>query len=140
MIICGFPGTGKSMMAKFSRWVDLESTPFEKDWERYAKVAKHMSDNGYTVMVSTHRELLAMFEQMEVLYTVIIPPITDKEIYLNRYDMRGNSCDFIRQLDTNWQQWISEIVEKPTVLKTVVVLPKDGCIKAFADEFGKENR
>jgi len=140
MIICGFPGTGKSMMAKFSRWVDLESTPFEKDWERYAKVAKHMSDNGYTVMVSTHRELLAMFEQMEVSYTVIIPPITDKEIYLNRYDMRGNSYDFIRQLDTNWQQWISEIVEKPTVLKTVVVLPKDGCIKAFADKFGKENR
>ena len=140
MIICGFPGTGKSMMAKFSRWVDLESTPFEKDWERYAKVAKHMSDNGYTVMVSTHRELLAMFEQMEVSYTVIIPPITDKKIYLNRYDMRGNSYDFIRQLDTNWQQWISEIVEKPTVLKTVVVLPKDGCIKAFADEFGKENR
>jgi len=81
-----------------------------------------------------------MFEQMEVSYTVIIPPITDKEIYLNRYDMRGNSCDFIRQLDINWQQWISEIVEKPTVLKTVVVLPKDGCIKAFADEFGKENR
>lgn len=140
MIICGFPGTGKSTMAKFSRWVDLESTPFEKDWERYAKVAKHMSDNGYTVMVSTHRELLAMFEQMEVSYMVIIPPITDKEIYLHRYDMRGNSYDFIRQLDTNWQQWISGIIEKPTVLKTVVVLPKDGCIKAFADEFGKENR
>jgi putative lipase involved disintegration of autophagic bodies len=91
-------------------------------------------------MVSTHRELLAMFEQMEVSYMVIIPPITDKEIYLHRYDMRGNSYDFIRQLDTNWQQWISGIIEKPTVLKTVVVLPKDGCIKAFADKFGKENR
>lgn len=127
-------------MAKFSQWIDLESTPFEKDWERYAKVAKHMSDNGYTVMVSTHRELLAMFEQMEVPYIVIIPPITDKEIYLLRYDMRGNSYDFIRQLDTNWQQWISGIIEKPTVLKTVVVLPKDGCIKAFADKLGKESR
>ena len=136
MIICGFPGTGKSTMAKFSRWVDLESTPFEKDWERYAKVAKHMSDNGYTVMVSTHRELLAMFEQMEVSYMVIIPPITDKETYLHRYDMRGNSYDFIRQLDTNWQRWISDIVEKPTVLKTVVVLPKDGCIAAYAREIG----
>lgn len=27
-----------------------------------------------------------------------------------------------------------------SVLRTVVVLPKDGCIKAFADSFGKENR
>jgi len=54
MIICGFPGIRKSTLAKFSNWVDLESTPFEKDWVRYAKVAKHMSDNGYNVMVSTH--------------------------------------------------------------------------------------
>lgn len=134
MIICGFPGTGKSTMAKFSQWVDLESTPFEKDWERYAKVAKHMSDNGYTIMVSTHKELLAMFEQMEVPYMVIIPPTADKEIYLHRYEMRGNSYDFIRQLDTNWNQWISEILYKPTVLKTVVVLPKDGCIGAWAEQ------
>ena len=41
--------------------------------------------------------------------------------------------DFIRLLDTNWQRWITAIIHKPTVLKTVVVLPKDGCIKAWAD-------
>ena len=62
MIICGFPGVGKSTLAKFSNWVDLESTPFEKDWVRYAKVAKHMSNNGYNVMVSTHPQLLEQFE------------------------------------------------------------------------------
>lgn len=134
MIICGFPGTGKSTMARFSRWVDLESTPFEKDWERYAKVAKHMSDNGYTVMVSTHEELLDWFEQMEVRYTVIIPPITDKNTYIHRYDMRGNTYDFIRLLNDNWERWINAILEKTTVLKTIVVLPRDGCIQAYAEE------
>lgn len=139
MIICGFPGTGKTTMARLSRWVDLGSTPFDKDWARYAKVARHMSNNGYTVMVSTHKELLAEFEQIEVQYTVVIPPITDKEVYLHRYDMRGNTYDFIRLLDDNWQRWISDIVEKPTVLKTIVVLPKDGCIKAWADKWRKEN-
>ena len=133
MIICGFPGTGKSMMAKFSQWVDLESTPFNKNWLLYAEVAKHMSDNGYTVMVSTHAEMLEALEQIEARYTVVIPPIRDKDIYLHRYDMRGNTYDFIRLLDENWQRWISAIVEKPTVLKTVVVLPKDGCIKAWAE-------
>lgn len=138
MIICGFPGTGKSTMAKFSRWVDLESTPFEKDWERYAKVAKHMSNNGYTVMVSTHWELLAMFEKMEVPYIVIIPPAADKGIYMRRYAMRGNNCDFIKQLDTNWYRWLSEIIDKPTVLKTVIVLPKDGCIQAWAEQMRGE--
>lgn len=139
MIICGFPGTGKSIMAKYSRWVDLESTPFKKNWLLYAEVAKHMSDNGYTVMVSTHAEMLEALEQIEARYAVVIPPITDKDIYLRRYKLRGNTYDFIRLLDENWQRWISAIVEKPTVLKTVVVLPKDGCIKAWAEDMRGED-
>lgn len=54
--------------------------------------------------------------------------------------MRGNTYDFIQLLDENWEKWINAIVEHPTVLKTIIVLPKDGCIKTFVDEFGKENR
>ena len=102
MIVCGFPGTGKSMMAKLSQWVDLESTPFKKNWLLYAEVAKHMSDSGYTVMVSTHEEVLNALEQIEANYTVIIPPITDKDIYLHRYKMRGNTHDFIQLINENW--------------------------------------
>ena len=136
MIICGFPGVGKTMMAKFSRWVDLESTPFSYrgQWLLYAEVAKHMSDNGYTVMVSTHAEMLEALEQIEARYTVVIPPITDKDTYLRRYVLRGNTNDFIQHLAENWQRWITAIIENPTVLKTVVVLPKDGCIKAWAED------
>lgn len=135
MIICGFPGTGKSVMARLSKWVDLESTPFEKDWWRYAKVAKHMSDNGYTVMVSTHRELLERLEQMEVSYTVVVPPMSDKDIYINRYKQRGNTDDFISTVEANWENWISDIVTHRSVLRTVVILPRDGCIRAWADEY-----
>lgn len=134
MIVCGFPGVGKSMMAKFSQWVDLESTPFKKNWLLYAEVAKHMSDNGYTVMVSTHEGMLDALEQIEARYVVVIPPITDKATYINRYYTRGNTYDFIRLLDENWERWIFAILENPTVLKTVVVLPKDGCIQAWAEE------
>ena len=28
MIICGFPGVGKSTLAKFSNWIDLERTVY----------------------------------------------------------------------------------------------------------------
>lgn len=45
MIICGFAGVGKSAAAKkLLGVVDLESTPFQRDWETYARVAKHMSE------------------------------------------------------------------------------------------------
>lgn len=134
MIICGFPGVGKSMMAKFNRAIDLESTPFEKDWLRYAKVAKHMHDSGYVVMVSTHKELLDCFEQMEVPYTVVVPHIDDIDAYLRRYKARGNSTEFIQKVMANWDKWLDEIHSKFSVLRTVVILPKDGCLKAWFDE------
>ncbi len=133
MIVCGFPGTGKSKMAKFSKWVDLESTPFKGNWLLYAEVAKHMSDNGYTVMVSTHAEMLDALEQIEARYVVVIPPMEDKNVYLHRYDVRGNTNEFIRLLDENWDRWLLDIIGNPTILKTVVTLPKDGCIQGFAE-------
>ena len=136
MIICGFPATGKSMMAKVSNWVDLESTPFRERnaWLLYAEVAKHMSDSGYNVMVSTHKELLDALEQIETRYTVIVPPISDKKTYIGRYYGRRNSQEFIDKLNSNWDRWISEIISNSSVLKTVVILPKDGCIEGWADE------
>ena len=133
MIICGFPGIGKSTLAKFSNWVDLESTPFEKDWVRYAKVAKYMSDNGYNVMVSTHPQLLEQFEQMEVRYTVVVPPFTDASIYKDRYIKRGNNVDFIALIKINWDKWIGDIITKSSVNKTVVILPENGCLQSYIE-------
>lgn len=138
MIICGFPGTGKSTMAKFSQWVDLESTPFHKNWRLYAEVAKHMSDQGYTVMVSTHSELLDELELIEARYMVIIPDITDAQIYMHRYESRGNTPDFCKKIYDNWYNWIEAILNKHTVNKTLVMLPKDGCIQAWAEQMKGE--
>jgi hypothetical protein len=136
LIICGFPGTGKSTMAKSSNWVDLESTPFSRrgQWLLYAEVAKHMSDNGYTVMVSTHEEMLEALELIKARYTVVVPPYQDYLIYRERYINRGNSLSFITKLSSKWVEWISNIINTPSVLKTVVVLPKDGCIQAWAKD------
>lgn len=136
MIICGFPGTGKSFMARHSNWIDLESTPFERDWIRYAKVAKHMSDVGYTVMTSTHAELLAIFEQMEQRYTVIIPPKGDANRYTVRYSKRGNTSRFITTIAEHWDEWIEQIIAQQSVNRTIVILPYDGCIEAWARETG----
>lgn len=138
MIICGFPGTGKSMMARDSNWVDLESTPFKRNWLLYAEVAKHMSDAGYTVMVSTHKELLEMLEQIEVRYTVVVPPISDEDVYVTRYDMRGNSYEFIQTIKANWKNWIHDIITHSSVLRTVVILPKNGCIESWARDMRGE--
>ena len=140
MIICGFPGVGKTTMAKVSNWVDLESTPFKQNWLLYAEVAKHMSDNGYTVMVSTHREMLGALEEIKAKYTVIVPPLADKAIYRKRYIQRGNDQDFIDNIMNNWDVWLREICGWPTMLKTVVILPRDGYIKTWVEDIRGEKK
>ena len=135
MIICGFPGVGKSTLAKSSNWVDLESTPFEKDWVRYAKVAKHMSDNGYNVMVSTHPQLLEQFEQMEIEYTVVIPPFSDESNYIKRYIKRNNDNNFIKNIENNWMNWLKDIVFYSSVNRTVIILPKDSCLQSYLERY-----
>lgn len=106
-IICGFAGIGKSTMAKkVAGVIDLESTPFDKDWKRYVKVARHMADNGYTVLLSCHEGLRAELNVQGVKYTVAMPPEDDREAYLKRYKDRGNREDFVNMMDDKWSEFL----------------------------------
>lgn len=63
MIIVGYQGIGKSTYcANHSDAIDLESSNFFIDgkrldgWEKmYVKIAKHLSDQGFIVFVSSHK-------------------------------------------------------------------------------------
>lgn len=127
MIICGFAGIGKSYIAKSTAGVvDLESTPFNKDWETYSRVAQHMSKNGYVVLVSCHKELRQLLKKKKIKYTVAIPPKTARLEYLARYKKRGDSKAFIDMFETNFSKFIEEIeAEEPQLLlvKNYLSLP-----------------
>ena len=110
MIICGFPGIGKSYLAKKEPGVvDLESTPFKKDWEVYSNVANHMNNNGYTVLVSSHKEMRNALLQKNIPFTVIMPLYNEKPIYINRYIDRGNDPAFIQMMKFNYDSFIYEL-------------------------------
>jgi shikimate kinase len=112
-IICGFAGIGKSSCAKLlAGVVDLESTPFNKDWETYSRVAKHIADNGYTVLLSCHKELRQKLLDKNIKFTTVIPEsyskklVTDsKAVYLKRYRERGNTEQFIDLMSNNWGEF-----------------------------------
>lgn len=122
MIICGFAGIGKSQAARrYPNVVDLESTPFEKDWVRYVKVAKHMHDNGMIVLLSCHGELRAELRRQGVKYICVVPKLTDWEVYYARYKNRGNTVEFINNIYNNWESWITGIIKNE---KYVYELPE----------------
>lgn len=108
MIICGYAGTGKSTAAKkIPGVIDLESTPFQKDWKTYVRVAKHMSDNGYIVLMSCHRELREELASQEIPYIVVVPDKGHKKEYKKRYEERGNTLEFIKVQMDNWEKWVA---------------------------------
>lgn len=106
-IICGFAGIGKSYVAKNRKgWVDLESTPFNKNWELYADVAEHMASSGYNVLLSCHQGIRDELLKRPVNFSVYIPQPEQKFIYLDRFYKRGNDKEFIDLFYNNWEKMI----------------------------------
>lgn len=133
MIICGFAGIGKSSLA-MSRagWVDLESTPFKKNWDLYSDVAIHMNKNGYNVLLSCHKPLRDILLEKGANFYVICPYLKDKKRYIQRYIDRGNTQEFINMFKENYDNFVGEIFND----KRIKVIGLDG--RKFLSDFVEE--
>lgn len=105
-----------------SRWVDLESTPFKKNWDLYSDVAIHMDKNGYDVMLSCHKPLRDILIEKDTDFYVFCPRLEDKDEYIERYVNRGNTQEFIDMFKENYDKFVSEIFED----KRLKVIAMDG--------------
>lgn len=104
MIYCGFAGCGKSWLAHHKeKFIDLDSSSFEKDWDKYIQSAVALSDNGYHVLVSCHDELRRLLLLRNIPYVLVLPRDECKEEYLERYRNRGSSEELIKKIDKNWE-------------------------------------
>lgn len=109
MIICGFPGIGKSSISRtLPGIVDLESTPFNKNWEIYVNVIEHMNKN-YIVLCSSHMDLRKELNKRNINYIYVKPKKELKEEYIERYKKRGNDKKFIKQLYDNWDEYMKTL-------------------------------
>lgn len=117
MIISGFAGIGKTEAAKKGLIVDLESTPFKKDWAVYANVAIHMSKSGYDVAISAHPEIRKELAERGVDYIYVTPYVEDKKHFIERYKRRGNSNGFIDLFNNKWDSFIKPISDQEKVYR-----------------------
>ena len=93
MIIFGYPGVGKTTIAKEDyRFIDLDSSdPLvrwrwqRKDWEAdYCNMALLLSRQGYYVMVSTHPEVVRRIMAREKKVCVCFPDQQLKKQWIER--------------------------------------------------------
>jgi adenylate kinase family enzyme len=112
-ILCGFPGVGKSYLAKQANVLDTDSSAFAKDaqWpQNYVDVLIERASHGLheLILASTHKEVrdgLAKAGQRTIL---VYPDPLLKEEYLNRYRERGSPEPFIRLMELRWEEFLSD--------------------------------
>lgn len=129
MIIVGYQGIGKSSLAKNGNgFIDLESSNFFVDGLRsvdwyipYCNIAKHLSEQGYMVFVSSHecvRRYLT-YHADGCRLVIICPSLELKDLWieklLKRYNSTKSEKDYkalmnaVNQYETN----ISELIKTP---------------------------
>jgi hypothetical protein len=115
MVICGFPGVGKSHIAHWPGVLDLDSSQFRtkqenpsdplgsrivynEDWANDMVLAVQnelrKGENRY-VLVSTHKELRNKLREAGIRYVIVAPDNGLRDEYMQRYLRRGSDADFI---------------------------------------------
>ncbi len=100
MIVVGFPGIGKSTLCTHSfRRLDLESSNFKHDDQRhddwyiyYCQIALDLSKQGYTVFVSSHKQVRDYLLKVtsEPIF-LIYPSLALKDAWIRKLEVRYNA-------------------------------------------------
>lgn len=93
MIVIGYQGIGKSTLARKSfRYIDLESSALRQgdirwhNWyEPYCMIAEWLSRQGYTVFVSSHKEVRDYLNEFcEEPFCAVVPSEDIKDEWIER--------------------------------------------------------
>lgn len=119
LIICGFPGIGKSYVTKHINHLkshDSDSSHFDKsDFpNNYIQHIKNLYETNDcdVIFVSTHKEVRDALIKENLPHYVYYPNIHLKEIFITRYKNRGSSKAFIDFMESHFELFVNEIIEE----------------------------
>lgn len=130
MIVIGYQGIGKSTLANAeTKCIDLESGNFWVDGKRaddwykpYCQIANHLSEQGYTVFVSSHEVVRKELEKSKELVCIVHPAIELENAWVyklaKRYAMTKLDKDRKAYLNAKdrYKDNITELMNSPFVL------------------------
>lgn len=115
-VISGFPGIGKTtameLLRKQGLFVsDSDSSGFDRaDWpNNYMNHLLSLMGEMDLVLVSSHEEVWRAMSERGIEFTMVYPDKSLKEEYLQRYKDRGSDENFIKLLDSKWDEWIDTL-------------------------------
>ena len=131
-VISAFPGIGKTTLVQTNKnYIDLESSDYK--WididktlsieerkgtaktinpdfpENYIKKITELTDMGFNVLISSHKEVREALQTQSIEYTIVLPSLDMKEEMINRYLSRGNQESFVNLLKTNYEKFVEDL-------------------------------
>lgn len=110
LIISGFPSIGKSTLFIENKeyYSDSDSSQFDKKYfpKNYIKHIKSLVGKKQLILISSHIEVRNALVKENIPFIYVIPSLDRKEEFLNNYKNRGNTQEFIDNVETNWERWL----------------------------------
>ena len=135
-VISAFPGIGKTTLVQTNKnYIDLESSDYK--WvdidrtlsieerkgtaktinpdfpENYIKKIIELTDMGFNVLISSHKEVREALQAQSIEYTIVLPSLDMKDEMINRYLSRGNQENFVNLLKANYEKFIEDLSMDP---------------------------
>jgi len=140
LIICGFPGVGKSFLTKENpnSVSDSDSSTFDKKNfpANYIKHIKGLIGKKSIIMISTHEEVIDEMEKLNVNFIIVHPARELKDEYLKRYEERGSPEGFIKLLSDKWDEF-QDAIEKPRDNSWKLILQKGEFLSDYFEKYNK---
>jgi len=133
VIICGFPGIGKSYAAKKRGWHDSDSSQFS--WVSHGEIPRvpnpefpanyifHIACLEGPVLASSHSVVRNALVQANLSFSVCYPARQCLAEYLERYRQRGSPESFVILLASNWDNWLGEMENETRATHHLVLGP-----------------
>ena len=128
LIICGFPGVGKTSCARWSRVLDAESSAFshiidpekmtcrknDKFPTNYIDMVESemKSDRWDIILLSSHKVVRNELKRRKIKFVAVCPQIDCLPEYMGRYLKRGSDYDFMVDISNNWGWYISDMADE----------------------------
>lgn len=143
IIICGYPGIGKTTAARHSKKIiDIDSFNFSHIVDKETGIAENnkefpinyinyiekiVNKNKYDfILVSCHTSVRLELSKRKIPFVIVAPRRECLNDYLKRFLLRKENVDFIQKIYDSWNDWHDEILVST---HPVIYLEKDETIE-----------
>jgi len=139
LIICGFPGVGKSSVIKTKindNLLDSDSSTFDKSKfpDNYIEHIKENISDGKTILASSHDVVRDALIENKLPFFLVYPDKSLKKEYLKRYTDRGSPVKFNTLMEENFEKWAKQCDDIDNKLVTKIKLKSGQYLSDVMDE------